>query len=458
MGSESNFAPGGSGRSNPGNPASLGDFGTPDPGTPPSPGGGQWGESPGSGQQWGGQPWGGQPPSGSEPYQSAPTAHGDNPYGYPLGGTGSGGRPYEEVPPPGADPAWSGGYGDPGARRRRTVMGLLTAAGVAVLTGVVVLALWLTDRDRDAPISLPTPNSWSYGSNAGLDDLWDQCADGHMAACDELYLTAPAGTEYQRFGSTCGETSDASYGGCTESNQTDYGDDPHLDRLWDECGEGDMAACDDLYFESAYGSSYEEYGSTCGNTQSEQFGECTMVGADAYGSNAELDWLWDECAAGDLGVCDELWIRSPYGSEYEHFGSTCGETTEKRYGDCEGLGYTDYGDDAYRDELWDECELGNSRACDDLFEIAVEDSQYATHGDTCGGTVEANGVADCINPDHDAYGSDPYLDQLWDACEAGDRDACRDLHNSSGWGTEYSVFGQTCGGVYDEDDYMNACW
>lgn len=43
-----------------------------------------------------------------------------------------------------------------------------------------------------------------------------------------------------------------------------YGDDPVLDGLWEACDAGDMAACDDLYFESPFGSEYEEFGDNCG--------------------------------------------------------------------------------------------------------------------------------------------------------------------------------------------------
>ena len=49
-------------------------------------------------------------------------------------------------------------------------------------------------------------------------------------------------------------------------NQTEsgYGSDPHLDMLWDECDAGDMAACDDLFLESPWGSEYEEFADNCG--------------------------------------------------------------------------------------------------------------------------------------------------------------------------------------------------
>lgn len=43
-----------------------------------------------------------------------------------------------------------------------------------------------------------------------------------------------------------------------------YGDDPTLDRLWDACDRGVMRACDRLYLDSPFFSDYEEFGLTCG--------------------------------------------------------------------------------------------------------------------------------------------------------------------------------------------------
>jgi hypothetical protein len=45
----------------------------------------------------------------------------------------------------------------------------------------------------------------SYGSDPELDALWDACEDGDFAACDQLYLDSPTGSEYETFGDTCGE-------------------------------------------------------------------------------------------------------------------------------------------------------------------------------------------------------------------------------------------------------------
>jgi len=43
-----------------------------------------------------------------------------------------------------------------------------------------------------------------------------------------------------------------------------------------------------------------------------------------YGDSIRLDDLWDSCAEGDWTDCDELYEVSPFGSEYEFFGATCG--------------------------------------------------------------------------------------------------------------------------------------
>ena len=48
-------------------------------------------------------------------------------------------------------------------------------------------------------------------------------------------------------------------------------------------------------------------------------------GGRAYGEDADLDRLWDSCAAGNAQACDDLYLESPVGSEYEEYGDTCGD-------------------------------------------------------------------------------------------------------------------------------------
>lgn len=96
-----------------------------------------------------------------------------------------------------------------------------------------------------------------------LQALYDSCAAGELADCDQLYLSAPFGSDFEEFGSTCGGTSDPMYGGCTG----DFGMDIDLDALATECEAGDMDACDTLYFSSEYGSDLEAIADTCGGTR-----------------------------------------------------------------------------------------------------------------------------------------------------------------------------------------------
>src|SRR5450830_596993 len=49
----------------------------------------------------------------------------------------------------------------------------------------------------------------------------------------------------------------------------------------------------------------------------------TLTG-DSYGDNATLDALWDACKAEDWQACDDLYLQSDVGSEYEAYGDTCG--------------------------------------------------------------------------------------------------------------------------------------
>lgn len=46
----------------------------------------------------------------------------------------------------------------------------------------------------------------------------------------------------------------------------------------------------------------------------------------------------------------------------------------------------------------------------------------------------------------DTYGDNPQLDAMWDACDAGDDEACDELYRNSEFGSEYEEFGDTCAG------------
>ncbi len=65
-----------------------------------------------------------------------------------------------------------------------------------------------------------------------------------------------------------------------------FGDDPVFDRLWERCEAGDGVACDQLWEEAPVGSEYERFGVTCGDRDqlldcSEDLTEETVEAIDA---------------------------------------------------------------------------------------------------------------------------------------------------------------------------------
>ena len=119
---------------------------------------------------------------------------------------------------------------------------------------------------------------FAYGDDEDLDFLYDECDEGAFDACDELYYASPEGSEYESFGSTCGDREDDLFGDCAVELEEDFDDeeqDADLDALHDACADGDMEACDELYFESPVGSDEEEFGSTCGGREEETTGDCS---------------------------------------------------------------------------------------------------------------------------------------------------------------------------------------
>lgn len=49
----------------------------------------------------------------------------------------------------------------------------------------------------------------------------------------------------------------------------------------------------------------------------------------AYGDDAALDALWDQCGAGSGQACDQLFDQAPINSAYEEFAGTCGNRTQE---------------------------------------------------------------------------------------------------------------------------------
>lgn len=159
-------------------------------------------------------------------------------------------------------------------RKRRPVVPLVVLSlGALLVIGGSSAALWWLfsgagNNEASSPDTRVAPGD--YGSNPELDALWDECAQGTLASCDELYSVSDTGSEYERFGATCGDRAEAPgscfiLGGISDPAEDGaFGSDLVLDLLWTECEAGNMIACDDLYLGSPVGSEYEEFGATCG--------------------------------------------------------------------------------------------------------------------------------------------------------------------------------------------------
>jgi hypothetical protein len=115
---------------------------------------------------------------------------------------------------------------------------------------------------------------FTYGDDAELDRLWDECAASGTDVCDDLFNRAPEGSEYEAFANSCGGRgvqvacapgASAPPGGSSTGDPTDYGDDPALDQLWDQCAAGDDQACLTLEFQAPAGSAYAAFAASCGN-------------------------------------------------------------------------------------------------------------------------------------------------------------------------------------------------
>ena len=50
-----------------------------------------------------------------------------------------------------------------------------------------------------------TDQPFTFGDDVRFDRLWERCEAGDGEACNDLWETAPVGSDYERFGVTCGD-------------------------------------------------------------------------------------------------------------------------------------------------------------------------------------------------------------------------------------------------------------
>lgn len=300
--------------------------------------------------------------------------------------------------------------------------------GPALLVDVVARAIGFADALQRIGADAPAEVATALGALAGAFDPWrtalDLSADevpDRIAEVDPRALTTGRVLDASRSvadwtQNNCGERREldpdtllsiavfdgfaAAYGEFV-SEPVDalvYGDDPQMDELWDLCGVGDVASCDELYLTTLSGE-YTLWGLTCGAAiPLRSFGlrDCgrklDLAGPRVYGDDPELDALWGRCGADDPGACDDLYALSPVESEYEARALTCGDSRPPDTRPCAFTSTGDpwtYGDDPRFDALWDACSVGDGVACVDLYFDTPFDSVYEALGDHCGALTEA---------------------------------------------------------------------
>jgi hypothetical protein len=165
----------------------------PAPGAAPSPP--PDGQAPYLGPPRYGQPQYGQPSYGPPPYGQPP--YGQAPYGQPP--QGSGGP---------ATPPWGQGAGTPTTGNRVAVV--LAALAALVVTGLAVALFVLGSDDGedggsggDSSIPAATSEPEGLGDDPDLDEYAEQCYDGDMESCDDLYKESPLSSAYELYGGTC---------------------------------------------------------------------------------------------------------------------------------------------------------------------------------------------------------------------------------------------------------------
>ena len=181
--------------------------------------------------------------AGTDPYEASAAAEPtvvtpvasveDTTASYPTATTPPGAAPPYVPPMPAAGGGDNGrGSASGGASKRGLVIGGAILAAVAI--AVVAFLAFSGDDDDDptTPVAGETEDTTTTlgtdddGGERALEDLEDACGDGDFAACDELYFSADLGSELEDFGSTCGGIAEPQSGSCEATNGGEATDAP----------------------------------------------------------------------------------------------------------------------------------------------------------------------------------------------------------------------------------------
>ena len=154
-------------------------------------------------------------PGDDEPTAVTPIESPEPTATYPMAPTQPAAPPPYVPPTPVAD----GGNGKDNGKRGLVIGGAILAA--VALAVIAFLALSGDDDEPNQPVADSDATTTTEASDEGtgsLEDLKDACADGDLSACDDLYYSADLGSDLETFGSTCGDTAEPQEGSCEATN------------------------------------------------------------------------------------------------------------------------------------------------------------------------------------------------------------------------------------------------
>jgi hypothetical protein len=256
-------------------------------------------------------------PGWADPTTTTPAASSDPTSTWPV-------SPAPPPPPSYTPPApVTGGPVGPvgsGGSRKGLFIGIGVLAAVAIAVAVLLMGGGDDKSDVRALLAskLQDEEDTLSGDQADCvaDLLVDEAGEDAFKDVDfsaddppEEFISAFIAVGPDEFVDKCG-IDESTFTGSTDSGDGEstgdgtYGSDPELDALYDDCKDGDYQACDDLYNQSPSGSEYEDFADTCGD-RNEPSGYCVDIYEDGGGDSSSTDGV-------DLGADFEKQIADAY--------------------------------------------------------------------------------------------------------------------------------------------------
>ena len=167
----------------------------------------------------------------------------------------------QPAPPPGLTATAPFTDGAPGGSGSGNTGPILAAVGLCVLGALLVGAFLLLRGDDEGA---ETVAGSSVSAAEGDDDVAVTTTEAPTTTPTTQPPTTRPPTTLTTLPPTTAPRVDPPSATDPRTEIPEYGTDPVLDALADDCQRGDFVACDDLFLDSPFGGGYEAYGDSCG--------------------------------------------------------------------------------------------------------------------------------------------------------------------------------------------------